>query len=254
MENLKIIYIDDYPETSLSKYLDKYKNSSCNVESLDIKFNPDAGYESLINNPDVKSANIIFIDSKLFENRTAIAGKFTGEEFKIILKKYFPFIEVIVITQNEIAPDYETISKYDPKCGKTPVEYYDEKLPPILDQCIRNIFEVRKITSELQKNTSWENEIAPDYETISKYDPKCGKTPVEYYDEKLPPILDQCIRNIFEVRKITSELQKNTSWEKVMVEKIVNSVNGQGKFDEFTKNDIDDVIKMFQELQTKVEG
>ena len=67
MENLKIIYIDDYPETSLSKYLDKYKNSSCNVESLDIKFNPDAGYESLINNPDVKSANIIFIDSKLFE-------------------------------------------------------------------------------------------------------------------------------------------------------------------------------------------
>lgn len=79
MENLKIIYIDDYPETSLSKYLDKYKNSSCNVESLDIKFNPDAGYESLINNPDVKSANIIFIDSKLFENRTAIAGKFTGE-------------------------------------------------------------------------------------------------------------------------------------------------------------------------------
>lgn len=129
MENLKIIYIDDYPETSLSKYLDKYKNSSCNVESLDIKFNPDAGYESLINNPDVKSANIIFIDSKLFENRTAIAGKFTGEEFKIILKKYFPFIEVIVITQNDIAPDYETISKYDPKCGKTPVEYYDEKLP-----------------------------------------------------------------------------------------------------------------------------
>jgi hypothetical protein len=184
-------------ETSLSKYLDKYKNSSCNVESLDIKFNPDAGYESLINNPDVKSANIIFIDSKLFENRTAIAGKFTGEEFKIILKKYFPFIEVIVITQNDIAPDYETISKYDHKCGKTPVEYYDEKLPPILDQCIRNIFEVRKITSELQKNTSW---------------------------------------------------------EKVMVEKIVNSVNGQGKFDEFTKNDIDDVIKMFQELQTKVEG
>lgn len=36
---------------------------------------------------------------------------------------------MIVITQNEIAPDYETISKYDPKCGKTPVEYYDEKLP-----------------------------------------------------------------------------------------------------------------------------
>lgn len=145
---------------------------------------------------------IILVGIKEFERyRQNIVRKINAknqvEEFKIILKKYFPFIEVIVITQNEIAPDYETISKYDPKCGKTPVEYYDEKLPPILDQCIRNIFEVRKITSELQKNTSW---------------------------------------------------------EKVMVEKIVNSVNGQGKFDEFTKNDIDDVIKMFQELQTKVEG
>lgn len=197
MEILKILYIDDNPEPSLSKYLDRYMNSSCDIESSDIKFNPDEGYESLINNTEVKSANIIFIDSKLFENRTAIAGKFTGEEFKIILKKYFPFIEVIVITQNDIAPDYETISKYDSKCGKTPEEYYGEKLSQILDQCIKNIFEVRKIASEMQKNTSW---------------------------------------------------------EKVMVEKIVNSVNGQGKFDELTKNDIDDVIKMFQELQTKVEG
>ena len=49
-------------------------------------------------------------------------------------------------------------------------------------------------------------------------------------------------------------MEKNTSWEKVMVEKIVNSVNGQGRFDEFTKNDIDEVIKLFRELQDKVEG
>ena len=196
METLKILYIDDHPETSLSKYLDKYKSPSCEIEYSDIEFKPDEGYESLINNSDVKSANIIFIDSKLFENRNAIAGKFTGEEFKIILKKYFPFIEVIVIKQNEIATGYETISKYDPKSKMTPEEYY-------------------------------------------------GK--------ELPVLLEQCVRNIFEVRKITAELQKNTSWEKVMVEKIVNSVNGQGKFDEFTKKDIDDVIKMFQELQIKVE-
>ena len=121
---------------------------------------------------------------------------FTDREGEIILKKYFPFIEVIVITQNEIAPGYETSSKYDPKSKMTPEEYY-------------------------------------------------GK--------ELPVLLEQCVRNIFEVRKITAELQKNTSWEKVMVEKIVNSVNGQGKFDEFTKKDIDDVIKMFQELQIKVE-
>ena len=42
---------------------------------------------TFINDPDVKSANIIFIDSKLFENRNAIAGKFTGEEFKRVRSK-----------------------------------------------------------------------------------------------------------------------------------------------------------------------
>lgn len=34
----------------------------------------------------------------------------------------------------------------------------------------------------------------------------------------------------------------------------MNSVNGQGKFDEFTKNDIDDVIKMFQGVADKSRG
>ena len=196
MTTINILYIDDHPEVALAKYLDNYKNLKCEIEYSDIEFNPDEGCESLINNPDVKAANIIFIDSKLFENRSAVGGKFTGEEFKIILRKYFPFIEVIVITQNEIAEEYETISKYNHNCKKSPEQYYDETLSILLDKSIKNIFEVRKIASELEKNTNW---------------------------------------------------------EKVMVEKILNSINGREKFDELTKNDIDDVIKMFQELQEKIE-
>lgn len=198
METLKILYIDDRPDISLSKYLDNYKSSKCKIEYLDIEFKPNDGYESLICNPDVKSANIIFIDSKLFENRNATEGRFTGEEFKIVLKKYFPFIEVIVVTQNDISPDYETIPKYN----------HDD----------------------------------------------VGKTSDEYYNEKLNGLLEQCIKNIFEVRKITVEMKKNTIWERVMLEKIVNSVNGQGKFNELTKKDIDDVITVFQKLQKKVDG
>ncbi|MBM6831852.1 hypothetical protein [Faecalicoccus acidiformans] len=195
MTTINILYIDDQPEIALSEYLDNYQLPNCEIEYSDITFNPDKGYESLINDPDVKSANIIFIDSKLFENNNAVSGKFTGEEFKIILKKYFPFIEVIVITQNPIDKEYITIPKFNPKCGKTAEEYYTEKLPNLLEQYIKNIIEVRKIASELEKNNSW---------------------------------------------------------EKVMVEKILNSVNGQGKFDELTKNDIDNVIKIFQELEAKI--
>lgn len=196
MPTLKMLYIDDNPEPALSKYLDKYQSTACEFDYSDITFNPDDGYESLIYNTEVTNSNIIFIDSALFDRNTT-KGKFTGEEFKILLKKKFPFIEVIVITQNEVNDEYETISKYDSKSGKSPEEYYGEKLPMLLEQSIRNIFEVRKIVSEMEKNPSW---------------------------------------------------------EKVMIEKIINSVNGQGTFDELTKNDIDNVIGMFRELQEKIDG
>ena len=197
MENIKILYIDDSPDTALSRYLDSYSQDDCNFESSDIKFNPEEGYESLISNTDVRSANIIFIDSRLFENRTASTGKFTGEEFKVILKKYFPFIEVVVVTQNDISEDYETVAKFDPKIG---------------------------IQAE------------------------------QYYAEKLPPKLKYAIMNILESRKIVSVMEKNTNWESVLLEKITNSLNGCGTFDELTKSDIDQVINAFKELQEKIDG
>lgn len=196
MATLKILYVDDNLDTGLSRFLDNYKGDICNFDYSDIKFNPDEGYGGLINNPEVRNANIIFIDSKLFENRST-TGKFTGEEFKIILKKYFPFIEVVVITQNPIKDDYKTISKYDSRSG-----------------------------------------ITPD----------------EYYRKEIPPLLDQAVRSILEFRKIAFEMEQDTKWEKVLIEKIVNSLNGQGTFDELTKNDIDEVIKVFQELQEIIDG
>lgn len=197
MEDIKILYIDDSPEAALSKYLDKYSHEDCKIEYSDIEFKPEQGYESLINNSEVRSANIIFIDSWLFENRTATAGKFTGEEFKIILKKYFPFIEVIVITQNKISNDYEVVAKFNPQSGLTPEQYYQKTLPPILRHAIKNICEFRKIALVMEENQNWES---------------------------------------------------------VLIEKITNSLKGYGTYDELTKNDIDQIIVAFKELQEKIDG
>lgn len=197
MDTLKIMYIDDNPEPALARYLDEYHSDSCAFGYSNIIFKPEDGYESLINNPDVTSSNIVFIDSRLFENRTATTGKFTGEEFKVILKKYYPFIEVIVVTQNDISEGYATISKYDSKSGKS-----------------------------------------------SK----------DYYDEKLPQIIEQAVKNIFEARMIAQVMESNASWEKVMMEKITNSISGQGQFDELSKSDIDEVVGLFKALQEKVDG
>lgn len=197
MEKIKILYIDDTPDITLSRFLDEYTQCDYEFTFSDIEFIPENGYDSLINNPEVRSANIIFIDSRLFDNRTAIEGKFTGEEFKMILKKYFPFIEVIVITQNNITEGYETVSKYIP--GNT-------------------------------------------------------ETARDYYSKVIPLKIEVAVKNIYESRLIAIEMRKNTEWESVLIEKITNSLNGCGAYDELTKGDINEAISLFREIQEKIDG
>ena len=49
MEQIKILYIDDKPDTDLDRYLDKYyKNENYSIEYDLIQFNPNDGYESLL--------------------------------------------------------------------------------------------------------------------------------------------------------------------------------------------------------------
>ncbi|KZE74388.1 hypothetical protein AV654_29300 [Paenibacillus elgii] len=198
MDKFSILYIDDSPESGLARYLDReYTNPQYETEYHEITFNPDEGYESLIRDPKVKSANIIFIDSRLFENRKVASGKFSGEEFKIILKKYYPFIEVIVISQNGADPRVNTISKYDPNCGESASVYYAEHLPAYIENAIDNILVYRRLAEKLEVNTNWESTLK---------------------------------------------------------EKIINSLNGVGKYDELNKSDIDALINTFKEIQEKIDG
>lgn len=196
MEKFNILYIDDSLESGLERYLDtEYTSDEYETEYSEITFDPNNGYESLIRNPKVQVANIIFIDSRLFENRSVASGKFSGEEFKIILKKYYPFIEVIVISQNET----------DPRVG-----------------------------------------------TIAKYDSNFGKTASEYYAENLPAYIEKAIENILVYRRIAEKLENNENWQEILKEKIINSLNGVGTYDELTKADIDNLISTFKQIQEKI--
>lgn len=197
MDKINIVYIDDRHDEILSRYLgEEYTNSNFEIEHEDILFDPNEGYASLIKNPSVMHANIIIIDSRLFENSTA-SSKFTGEEFKLILKKYYPFIEVIVITQNDA----------DTKVG-----------------------------------------------TISKYNPNSGVSGSEYYANELPSCINVAIKNIVTFRKLASRLESNESWEPILKEKIIASLQGLNTYDELTKTDIDNLISAFQEIQVKLDG
>lgn len=155
MKEIKIVYIDDKPDPRLSRYLDTEFSSDRFVKVYEeILFNPADGYESLIKNPIVQSANIIVIDSMLFENSGTVSGKFSGEEFKIILKKYYPFIEVIVITQNEPEAAMGTIPKYSDSYNASASEYYGRVLPELIHDAYANIQRYFSIADKLSGNSA----------------------------------------------------------------------------------------------------
>ena len=158
MEKYSLVYIDDNPETALTRYLDEeFKSDNYEIVCSEIIFKPEDGYESLLSDQRVSSANIILIDSWLFENRTAANVKFTGEEFKLILKKLFPFIEVIVITQNETDTEIQKIAKYDKSFGESASEYYASKLPTIINKAVSDIKQYRILADLVKKNDIWED-------------------------------------------------------------------------------------------------
>ena len=157
MDKYLLVYIDDQLESSLTKYIDKgFHSDDYEIECREITFHPEEGYESLLEDPIVRTANIILIDSLLFENRTVTSGKFTGEEFKLVLKNLYPFIEVIVITQNEIEPGINKIPKYDKRCGLSVSEYYAKVLPNCFNAAVKNIKQYRLLADQLRSNDCWD--------------------------------------------------------------------------------------------------
>lgn len=158
MEKYSLVYIDDKPEAALTKYIDKeFHSDDYEIEFSEIIFKSEEGYESLLSDSTVRAANIILIDSWLFENRTATGGKFTGEEFQLILKKFYPFIEVVVITQNGTDTEIKKVAKYDKSCGITASAYYSSLLPDIINRAVANIRQYWLLADIVNSNDSWED-------------------------------------------------------------------------------------------------
>ncbi len=155
MEKINILYIDDVPDESLDRFLNEnYNNDEYNYNL--IFFEPSKGYESLLNDTRIQESNIIFVDSRLFTHDTVLDKKITGEEFKFVLKKFYPFIEVIVITQNELDSTISMISKYDAKMSENTEDYYKEVISKCIENAVSNISQYYALAQRLEKNESWE--------------------------------------------------------------------------------------------------
>lgn len=153
-EIINLVYIDDEPEEALSEYLeDDYKYEKCSLNIEQIQFKCEDGYESLLQNDKVISSNVIVIDSKLFENDNVKRhGKFSGEEFKMILRKMYPFIEVVVVSQNGEDEDYEIVPKYRSENVERYFEHYEKVLKNKLHESINKVITFRNISKKLGTN------------------------------------------------------------------------------------------------------
>lgn len=199
MEQIRMLYIDDKPDPDLDEYFDRYyENDEYEKVYEIIQFNSNNGYESLLQDFKVQSANIIFVDSRLFENKTAVSGKFTGEEFKLVLQKFYPFIEVIVITQNGKDPDIDMIEKFKYESG--------------------------------------------------------SQSARQYYSNEIPKCINNAIKRIKQYRILASRINQNDSWEKLLKEKVLGTLEGTNKYDSLTKSDIDELINAFKLIQERVNG
>ena len=163
MENINIVYVDDNPDIYLNLFLEFYKEEGIKINYSSIIFEQADSYKTLLENQVIRDANIVFIDSRLFENR-GVGSVLSGEEFKLIIKKIFPYIEVIVISQKAIGEDFQTIAKYDltsyvsnvDEIQKSAFDFYSREIIPLIKEKIQNIIEFRKILERIQNE---KNEI-----------------------------------------------------------------------------------------------
>jgi len=152
METIKLLYVDDNVDPFISQYLyEEYQYEGLKIEYLQRTFLAEDTYESLLSDNIVHSADVIIIDSLLFENSNLSNQKLAGEEFEIILRKVFPFKEVIVVTQNDIDEQYRVIRKFDTSSGEECKAFFETEWKPVLDKAIENIRLCRKVLKRIEE-------------------------------------------------------------------------------------------------------
>ena len=158
--DIKLTYIDDKLDPLLDEYLFTLSEKEHIFEYDYYKFSSsEDSYQSLLENTNIASSDIIIVDSKLFENEFADSkSKFTGQELKIIYAIANPFIKIIVITQNNDLSKYGVIKKFatSRECSGREQEeanrYYDNVLRKEIETLIKNVKEVRNVGQLLSEN------------------------------------------------------------------------------------------------------
>lgn len=149
MDMINMCYIDDDIDLFASKYLHDYKNEKAEIIYYQITFTSEDTYKSLLEKNEVKEADILVIDSMLFKNSKMRNNKLSGEEFAVIVRKVYPYKEVMVITQNDIDGDYGIFKKYDSSSGMDSSLFFEKEWEDVLNKAVIGILSNRKLLKRI---------------------------------------------------------------------------------------------------------
>lgn len=159
-ELIKILYVDDLIDRGISRSLFEYRNEKIEIEYEEIEYDKAYDYKKLIQQIEEKNINILVIDSALYVEADGGDKRLTGEKFKIILKKLLPYIETIVISQNEQDNNYDIAKKYNKDIHHTPIEeYYRNLLNPIINKRIEEVLMGREVLDDLKNEELINNNL-----------------------------------------------------------------------------------------------
>ena len=106
----------------------------------------------------INMSDILIIDSRLFEEVEYTENTLTGEELRFIIRKVFPYKEVLVISQND-TNEYDIESKFKPSSPladssfemyeEEASQFYNERLLPKIIDSRRSIEATKNILNRI---------------------------------------------------------------------------------------------------------
>lgn len=161
---LRLLYVDDQVEDALSEYLENLEGKIPYLKTQDKEFDSKTNYHDLLECSDLTESNILLIDSRLFEESDLdIQERFTGEEFKLIIKKEYPFIEVIIISQNPDSLNLGFIPKFNSRlqrdCRIDAETHYDKVLLTEIKDAMLKVEQNQRILDKLKENVTLDENV-----------------------------------------------------------------------------------------------
>ena len=89
---------------------------------------------------------------------------------------------------------------------------------------------------------------------VSKYVKNSAQTGVDYYAKVMPPHIEAAVERIKQYRILADKINHNDSWESLLKEKVLGTLNGTQAYDALTKEDIDTLIGAFKEIRMSING